>query len=240
MIQISRKPNESGQMEVSYLSTLPGTKMEMSSETTITKSTKTTSFNLSVSGPTRTSLRIDDESTSDIHPETTNARAVSYDDSPPTYSEACSSSSRDAGSSGYSRSYVSGPSRSSGSRNTSSSSASRPAYTSSSNSGTSGRGSYTTTQSRNVRTADPVVARRSQTPEPPVRATRALTPASEDVDYDDGYYDDVDYDDVHYDDVDYGYGYSYPYDNPRCSRTHKLECKVRHFEARVRKSWRWF
>lgn len=198
--------------------------MELSSETTTTKSSKTTSFNLSVSGPTRTFLRLHEESTSDIIPESNNTHLVSCNDLPPTYSEACGSSSNEfrsdtysssypessgpSVSSGYSGSHLSAPSRSSGSRHTSSSSTSKTTgYASSSKSGssrsyaadTSGRGSSTTTQSHNVRTADPVVARRPRSPESPV-----------------------------------------PCHRPCCTSSNKLERKVRHFEARVRKSWRWF
>ncbi|KAK7921462.1 hypothetical protein PG985_009484 [Apiospora marii] len=69
-----------------------------------------------------------------------------------------------------------------------------------------------------VRSANPVVASRpNKAPmPPPAQAARALAPASGNG------------------------GWDYTCDNPRCGRTHKLECKVQHFECRVRKSWRWF
>ncbi|KAK8009329.1 hypothetical protein PG991_011880 [Apiospora marii] len=71
---------------------------------------------------------------------------------------------------------------------------------------------------QNVRTANPVIAskpNKARTP-PPAQAARALAPVSGNG------------------------GWDYTCDNPRCGRTHKLECKVQHFERRVRKSWRWF
>ncbi|KAK8133609.1 hypothetical protein PG984_005621 [Apiospora sp. TS-2023a] len=96
---MARINTSGGVVDVNYISSCLNTKMDMSSTTTTTNDTTTTAFNLSVSGPTRTFIRIYGESTG---PANTNTGSTAYvkssENSLPSYSECCDDHSSDSSS----------------------------------------------------------------------------------------------------------------------------------------------